>query len=606
MIDSGKDIQNQPNADEEPTKAVKDSAPVPVFSDVSDDNLQKLGLKDAVDGAKQAYEDNKKKQEEYRKQCEMIYINGKTDLVYWKSEFTDKSGISLKDDLIGMPYNRHTTKKEGFKTENITIKHFSEQKYPDGLRPHIHKVKNPDGSSAFLFEGKKYAQEDLVQYFKPDSVKNRDFFRYALQCLRVEEQTVYEPYITEKDGHFYFPEDVNNIYADPNNPLQSIYMNNLKIGKIDGDFVNEGRKLLKKYPKQAAIYLIVPAQMVVNLLGIEDFLYSLEIISERDTGKSFAVRMALHHFEGITGINKSDIINAAWRNAKFLSGTNLSFYVEEAELSSKIKRSMKSSGMTARGKPNLTVEIYKQSASLILSANSSEVDDNQDEQKAIDKRFLQIFLNKQDVVPEEERTIGKKYVKRMERENGGLLFTEILNKHTISELENKYYELDTKYQNRLELLLHYGEFLADITYEELTGIKQGTPIDFGTKEEENWLIVFYHWAKGLPENKWYKQRDLKNDLKVDNYVGTEITKEITFSDELYQIFVSEHRNMPFSRLKDFRKKYNDFVKVDMFSINNQKARFTKIVCDNKFYKSIGIGSESDKESQEKSKGLFED
>jgi hypothetical protein len=570
--------------------------------------------------------------EEWLKQIEMFDINGGNDIIFWRSKYTDElktigiipSKVPGASSLYGMPFNKHST-KDGFKFENITLKGFDPLQYPDGLRPHIHKVKNSDGSSAFLFENKKYTQEDLVKLFNPESVKNRDFFRYALQCLRVEEQTVYEPYIVEKDNHLYFPENTKDIYADPNNELQREIVKNLKIGKIDEDFVNEGRNLLKKYPKQAAIYLIVPAQLVVNVLGIEDFLYTLEIISERDTGKSFAVRMALHHFEGMTDVLGSNILNTSFRKDKILSGTNLSLYNEEAELSSKIKRSMKTPGITGRGKPDLTLELYKQFVSMILSANSYEVDDNQDEQKAIDKRFLQVFLNKQDVVPEEERTIGKRYLDKMKKQKGGLLFTDILKHHTIDELKEKYFDLDTKYHNRLELLLHYGEFLTGITYEDLTGIKHDSPIDFGEKEEDNWLLVFYHWVKGIYKTEWYKQRNIKNDLKVDYERKTiskpikdekgmdtkveenfDIIKEITFSEELYQIFVSEHRNVPFDRLKDFRKKYIDFIKVDTFSINNQKARFTKIICDDKFNKSMGIDSESDKESREKSKGLFED
>ena len=553
----------------------------------SDEDLQKLGMKDDVDSAKQSYKDK----EESRKKCEMIEINGGTDLVYWKSEFTEDLGISSKYGLFGMPYNRHTTKKEGFKTENITLKEFDALKYPDGLRPRIHKVKNPDGSSAFLYEGKKYTQGDLVKLFNPDSVKNRDFFRYALQCMKVEDQTVYEPYVVEKDNHLFFPKDAKDIYADPNNKLQCEYVNNLKIGDINRDFVKEGRLLLKKYPKQSAIYLIIPAQMVVNLLGIEDFLYTLEIISERDTGKSFAVRTALHHFEGITDVLKSSVLNTAFRNDKILSGTNLSLYTEEAELSSKIKRSMKSSGMTARGKPNLTLEIYKQSASLILSANSTEVDDNQDEQKAIEKRFLQIYLGKQDVVPEKEKTVGKMYLDKMKKQKGGLLFTDILKNFTIDQLKEKYFEYDKEYTNRLELLLHYGEFLTGIKYDELTGIKHDSPIDFGKKEEENWLLIFFEWAKSVSQ-PIYKQRNIRYDLKIKHCEGTETVSEIVFTDALFQLFKSEHRELPFKRLLDFNKKYSEYIKSNAFSIDGVvNGKSTKIICDAKFYSYILNGAE---------------
>ena len=580
MSDPVVDEQDHKATSVEPVEAVKDSAEEPMVKVVSSDESKK-----------EQQEAQKKEDKELLSKSEVIAINDVDDIIFWRTKDTDKIGkigwIPGPQSLYGMPYTMHKTSKGKYKFANITLSNFDALKYPDGLRPHIHKVKNPDGSSAFLFEGKKYTQEELVKWFKPDSVKNRDFFRYALQCLRVEDQTIFEPYVIEKEDHLFFP-DIKNIYADPNNQFQIDYVNNLRIGEVNQEFIQQGRDLLKKHKKQLMIYLLVPAQVVVNLLGIEDFLYTLEIISERDTGKSFAIRVALHHFEGIIDVLKGDILNTAFRNSKLLSGTNLSLYDEEGELSSKIKRSMKSSGTTARGKQNLTIEKYKQSASLILSANSSEVDDNQDEQKAIDKRFLQVFLNKQDIVPEEERTIGKKYVKRMKRENGGLLFTEILKKHTISELEDKYYELDTKYQNRLELLLHFGEFLTDINYE--------FPIDFGDKEEENWLRIFFEWTISLPE--YYKQRSIQNNLRVVkieptiiNKEGKEetitIVKEIIFSDEIFQLFKSDHKDLPFTRIVDFRKKYKDYMETGSFSIGGDNAYRTKLICNDKFYKFIG-------------------
>ena len=584
MSDPAVDEQDHKATSVEPVEAVKDSGPVPVFTGLSDDEIQKLGMKKDVDGSEQAYndkeKDDKEKKEESLKQCEMIYINGGTDLVYWKSKFTEDAGISSRYGLFGMPYNRHTTKKDSYKTENITLKGFDPLKCPDGLRPHIHKVKNPDDSSAFLYEGKKYTQEDLVKLFNPDSVKNRDFFRYALQCMEVENQTVYEPYIIEKDNHLYFPENTKDIYADSSKDLQSIYANNLRIGEVNQKFIQEGRDLLSKYPKQLAIYLIIPAQVVVNVLGVEDFLYTLEIISRKDTGKSFAVKTSMHHFEGLTVFFKNDTLSSNFRNPKISSETNLSFYLEEADLYSRFKRIMKSIGEVLRGRKDQSLIRYKPGFSAILSGNSTDEDPDQDEQKAIDKRFLQIFLDKQDVVPENERIIGKKYVKRMMRENGGLLFTKILKKYTISELENKYYELDAKYQNRLELLLHYGEFLTDIKYE--------FPIDFGKKEEENWLLVFFEWAKSVSQ-PMYKQRNIKYDLRIDyGYNGdNNVPLEIVFTDALFQIFKSEHRELPFKRLLDFKKKYSEYIKSDAFSINGVvNGKSTKIVCDKKFYSII--------------------
>ena len=542
----------------------------------SDEDLQKLGMKDVVDSAKQLYKDK----EESLKQCEMIYINGGTDLVYWKSKFTEDAGISSRYGLFGMPYNRHTTKKDSYKTENITIKNFKQEKYPDGLRPQIHKVKEPDGSSTFLYDGKKWTQEGLVQEFKPASIKNQDFFRYALQCMKVEEQIVYEPYIVEKDNHLYFPEDAKDIYANSNNDLQSIYANNLRIGKVNQKFIQEGLDLLRKHPKQLAIYLIIPAQVVVNNLGIEDFLYTLEIISQRDTGKSFAVKTSMHHFEGLTAFYKRDTLNSNFRNPKLSSGTNLSFYVEEAELSSKFKRAMKSTGEVVRGRKDQSFVQYKPVFSAILSGNSTDEDPNQDEQKAIDKRFLQIYLGDQDVIPEQEKTNGKRYLDKTKRENGGLLFTNILKNHTIDQLKEKYFEYDKKYTDRLELLLHYGEFL--------TGIKYEFPIDFGKKEEENWLLIFFEWAKSVSQ-PMYKQRNIKYDLRIDyGYNGKDnVPLEIVFTDALFQIFKSEHKELQFKRLLDFKKKYSEYIKSGAFSINGVvNGKSTKIVCDAKFYSII--------------------
>jgi hypothetical protein len=110
-----------------------------------------------------------------------------------------------------MPYLQHTS-KNGITYSNITISSFDEIRFPEGIRKEIKKVKTSTGGSVFLFENQRFTMEDMISYFKPDSVKNRELFRYALQCLKVEEQTIYEPYIIEKDNHLYFP-DIKDIYS---------------------------------------------------------------------------------------------------------------------------------------------------------------------------------------------------------------------------------------------------------------------------------------------------------------------------------------------------------------------------------------------------------
>ena len=548
---------------------------------LSDDEYDKL-----PDDIKKLPEKLKELNDESERKSEKIVINGGIDTVFWRSEYTDNISLNPGNKtLFGMPYLQHKT-KDGHKFQNITLSNFDDQKYPDGIRPEIKRVKTSTGDTVFLFENQRFTMEEMINHFKPDSVKNRELFRYALQCLKVEEQTIYEPYIIEKDNHLYFP-DIKNIYSDPKNEIQSFYVNSLKIGDVNQDFIKQGRDLLSKYPKQLEIYLIIPAQVVVNLLGVEDFLYTLEVISGRDTGKSFSIKVTMHHFEGITEVYKGDVLNSNFRINKISSGTNLSFYVEEAEISSKIRRMMKTTGKTGRGKPDQSIPFYESKFSLILSENSREEDTNQYEQEAQDKRFLQIYLNDKDVIHEHERGLGKRYLNRMKKENGGLLFTEILKKFTIDELKDKYFELDEKYSNILELLLHYGEYLTGINYEY--------DIDFGEKEEDNWLKIFYEWALSLSD--YYKQRDIRKNLAINRDSSTNTTViEIVFDDEIFQLFKSDHRDLPFSRISDFRKKYKEFLKTGSFSIGGFSTYRTKLTCNDYFYRFIGtIPSKKDQD-----------
>ncbi len=490
--------------------------------------------------------------------------------------------------MNGMPYIIIFNNRGEAHQENITLSNFSATKYPDGLRSAIKKVVDESAEEWYLFEGVKYNLEQIVKHFAPDRSQKKEWLRYAFQCIHPQVGVViHRPFIDVKDDRLFFLDSIEYIYAEPTNPVQNFIVDHLKIGTVDMEYIKRGWELLDAHPKQMAIYLMIPAQVVVNILmtPVMDFSLTLDLVSPKDTGKSFAVRLSLHHWFGILDFFKGDVLNSSFRNNTFSAATNLPIYVQEAKLSTSIRRLMKSTGYTGRGTKDQALPLHLSIASFILSENSREKDQDADEQASIEKRFPTVFLDKRDVVSPKERLMGEKCKNELPTNPGGLIY-EVFRKYTTQELKEKFWEIQESSNDIRETLLKYGSWL--------TGVPYVHEYNFGVEPEENWIELLYEWAKGVfngrveyddngfPIKRVYKGRAIDNDLRID-LDGNGIVESITLDSVMWKIFLSEHKGFQFQKWTEFHERYPQFTKIDTFSIGGVKVRSLKIVCDREFY-----------------------
>lgn len=332
---------------------------------------------------------------------------------------------------------------------------------PNGIREKIKKVKSQDNKTIFLMNGESYELEEFVKTLC-DNPKSKEWFRYALEALNYEKDFIFRPpSLFIENNHLQFPAS-DKLYPNHDNQLQKSIVDNLNIGEVDKKIIDEGIKLLIPYQKQYATYFIIPAMTVINALGIKDFHYMLDLVGTRDTGKSFAITLALHHWFGISSemIISGDVLNSSFRHMKLSSATNLPLYIEEAELPENVQKQMKSKGMSMRGKPNLTFDTYSSLATFILSRNTRTEAKDSDEKDAIDKRKLTIFFDENDIVNSQMKSVGEQYRRKLLEQKGGKLYSILKNK-TIKQITDKFYEMQTKYNDSRNLLLHFGMWLSD-------------------------------------------------------------------------------------------------------------------------------------------------
>ena len=297
--------------------------------------------------------------------------------------------------------------------EPITID-WDQERYPHGICHAIEKVKFKDNkrqwNTLYIFEDEKYTTEEFIK--KINRERDSKWFRFAIELIESKEVELRPLAFYEDGDHFTFP-DLNNIITDSNNKIQGLLKDNLHIGDIDEGLIDEGVALLTD--KQKIIYYTIPAVVLANVLGIEDYKQIIDLIGISDTGKSFSVNVALHHWFGISPSFKlkSDAVNSLFRSQYIQSATNLPIYIEEATISNKIMRSLKSAGKGMRGKQNLSFDIYESEATFILSRNTRETDEDSDEQDAINKRVLSYYFDENDKVSDVDKNKGKMYIYKL-------------------------------------------------------------------------------------------------------------------------------------------------------------------------------------------------
>ena len=468
----------------------------------------------------------------------------------------------------GMPIRiRHN--QNGNTITPIPIAH-DPVKYPQGIRPFIRKVKTL-GGTVLLFEGKSFSIDTLTQFLNRGTGSNKEYVRYAIEALNFDSDIIFRPpsFYTE-NGYLLFP-SIDEIITESENELQELVKESLNIGQVDEKIISEGDALLTN--KQKLLGHAITGAVVANNLRMEDYNYTIDAIGTKDTGKSFATKYALFKYFGRSPesryVLKGDILNSAFRNIKVQSVSNLPIYIEEAEISPHIMKQIKSSGTSLRGKVNQSFNFYQTQTTFIPSRNSREVNDNPDEQEAVEKRMATFWFDDSDEIVGAKKKDGSMFMDKLREQKGGLIYDKLKN-ITIPDLKKMYYDLKGKYKDQRELLVRYG---AWITGEDITQLK----MDFGVEQEEDWLFDIIDWI-----NK--QENDIVKNQRIGK-TGRFYGNMLLITKRLFDLYVSSVKYFPYKTFTSFGKycKSKNIAKYYMGSLSRENIKEAIISVDMEKY-----------------------
>ena len=89
---------------------------------------------------------------------------------------------------------------------------------------------------------------------------------------------------------------------DSGNKIQELLKENMRIGDVDERLILEGKGLLTN--KQSLVYYTIPAVVVANILGVEDYKRIIDPIGTSDTGR--ALRLLWHFITGMAFLRISN------------------------------------------------------------------------------------------------------------------------------------------------------------------------------------------------------------------------------------------------------------------------------------------------------------
>jgi hypothetical protein len=315
----------------------------------------------------------------------------------------------------------------------ITLKNHDGENILDEIK----KFRDPE-NELIEFKGEVFTKSEFTTHMVyPINVNH---FTECLNALPVEEGEYREPKFYFEDDHILFPA---NFYARRDDSYQKILKNALKIGEINMELYEKGIEMLRKFPKQLTLFYSVIGANIVNILDINDYPITIDAVGHKDTGKSYAIDMALKLAYGIgEAILQDDAIKSAFRHHATANSTNLVIYIEEAKLSAEEMKKMKSKALNLRGNSDKSMTVYGTKTTWVLSRNSKDDGSTltKDEREAQEKRIYEYIFTEDDVVPAEIQAIGKDYKDKIKDEPGGLLYKKVKEK-TITEMKKKYFEL---------------------------------------------------------------------------------------------------------------------------------------------------------------------
>lgn len=443
----------------------------------------------------------------------------------------------------GMPFVARFRNHE-YIQESLILKIPREQ-LPGGLLSNILKIKDASNHIYYRFENKLYENEEFIKLIDGEIGQYRKYLRLALDILPVQASSFRPPAFYIENNHILFPVSSHTV-TFARKPLQAFLLENLNIGPVDPEFVASAIAMLTA--KQKLSVALITGQVAVNLLGVNDYNYTVELIGDRDTGKSFAVAFTNWYVFGLSPAYKlkGDALDSSFREMAALDSTNSILYVEESTMKSRLFQDLKSNGQGMRGTSSQGMNMYSSSVSLVFSRNTKPQELNAVEDEAVSKRILDMWFSKKDAIADPALQVkGKVAMDRMKHDPGGIIYG-ILKEKTVDELKQKYFQLASQPSGSRETLAEFGAWLISL---DISGI----PLDFGDDESEDLADDFASWYAGIsysldgPEETY-----MKKYLSVfANHSELSVDGKLKINAELYNAYAMEHRRMLIATLKDF-------------------------------------------------------
>ena len=395
---------------------------------------------------------------EYLSEAKELKKKDMPDGIWNAIEYVDEVPVSYAGWYEGKPHKLkvvESARDVSFVLQKITLRNYDDRE----IQNKIKRLKI-NGMDMVEFNDEIFTKNDFVNLMVFPSYCN--LFTECINALPIDDGEYREPKFYKEDGLIKFPE---KFYARRDDSYQRILKNSINIGNIDPEIYDEAVSLMAKHPKQLTMHYAIIGGNIINVLGIEDYLNTIDAIGESDSGKSFAVDTTLQICYGISNAKlQDDAMSSGFRHHNIAGSTNLPIHIEEAMMDEKSLKRLKSTGKNVRGNTDKSLTVYSVEITFIFSRNTESKDvknTDPDEQKAIDKRVHKFTFLSDDVIKDNQEKInGSKFIQKIKEMPGGLLYEKLKSK-PIREIVQKYHELKAVETKPEYVISRLGAWIMD-------------------------------------------------------------------------------------------------------------------------------------------------
>jgi hypothetical protein len=177
------------------------------------------------------------------------------------------------------------------------------------IRDRIKRLKI-NGMDMVEFDGEIFTKSQFVNIMVYP--QNCNLFTECLNALPVDPTEYKEPKMYIENAHILFPQ---KFYARRDDSYQRILKNALYVGHVDPEIYQYGINLLRNHPKQITLHYAIIGANVINVIGREDYLITIDALGNSDAGKSFAVDVTMKLDYGIwNAIIQDDALSSGFRH----------------------------------------------------------------------------------------------------------------------------------------------------------------------------------------------------------------------------------------------------------------------------------------------------